>query len=133
MPGGRPTKLNAEVQDAILDAVTVGNYRETAAAAAGISKVTLYNWIARGEEHANAEVVPARERPYVEFLNALERAEAIGEMTLLAGASAGKYGWQAKMTVLERRWPTKWGRSEKRYHEGAVTVNAEAVEVPSRL
>jgi len=40
----RPTKLTPAVQKKIVDAIKAGNYMETAAAYAGISKQTLYNW-----------------------------------------------------------------------------------------
>jgi len=44
----RPEKLTPEVQQKIVDAIRLGNYIETAAAYAGISKSTLYDWLKKG-------------------------------------------------------------------------------------
>lgn len=44
------TKLTEERKQIILDAIGQGNTKETAAALAGVSESTLYNWIARGKD-----------------------------------------------------------------------------------
>ena len=43
--GGRPTKLTDEVQKQIIQVIEMGNYIETAAAYAGVSKDALYKWL----------------------------------------------------------------------------------------
>src|SRR5678815_1727953 len=95
----RPTSLTPEVQEAICKALRAGNYRETAAQAAGIHRHTLRNWIIRGE---------AGEAPFAEFLAAAEKAEAMGERRLLREIRKGVDGWQARSWSLERRWPSRW-------------------------
>lgn len=105
---GRPTSLTAEVQEAILTALEAGNYRSTAAAAAGIHRNTLGNWEKWGEEG---------KAPYADFLVAMQQAEAKGEMQLLAEIRDARPGvpgvsgadvWQAKAWMLERRFATRW-------------------------
>lgn len=100
---GRPTKLTPEVQETIVEAVEAGNYFETAAALAGISKQTLYNWIDRGE---------AGEEPFDLFFDAIKSAEASAEKTALERVQGAQQGWQAHMTFLERRHPQRWGRRD---------------------
>lgn len=102
-PGGRPSKLTPEVQEKIVNLIKVGNYAETAARAAGISKTTYYNWM-------------ADDRPqYVEFRDAVETAEAEAESHAVAVVRrAMPDQWTAAMTYLERRYPDRWSRLEKR-------------------
>jgi hypothetical protein len=108
----------------IIGAVLDGNYLTTACQMAGITKRTLSNWRTRArevmddEEVGSLEEVPETERIFVEFFLALKAAEAQAEGALLRRAMRGDKGWQAAMTVLERRHPEYWGRSEKRIHEG---------------
>lgn len=96
---GRPTSLTPEVQRAICNSLRGGNYRETAAAAAGVSKNQIRNWIVRGEQG---------EEPFAEFLGAVEKAEAQGERKLLREIRKGVDNWQSRSWVLERRYPGRW-------------------------
>jgi transposase len=104
----RPTKLTPEVQATICTALEAGNYRATAAAAAGIHRNTLAEWEKRGE---------AGEMPYVDFLTAMQAAEAKAEMTLLDEIRNARPGipgvqgadmWQAKAWMMERRFASRW-------------------------
>ena len=100
---GRPTKLTVELQQVIVTFMGAGAYIETAAAAAGISKVTLYDWLRRGSED---------EEPFATFLNAVEKAASEADLrdlkTIRQSAAAGV--WQASAWRLERRHPEQWGR-----------------------
>lgn len=115
---GRPTSFTKEAANAIIASVGAGNYRETAAAAAGIHRTTLRNWEARGE---------TGEEPYASFMTSLQAAEAESEMGLLKQLLHGappevldegedmrvvvknKSEWQRIAWVMERRWPRRWG------------------------
>ena len=104
---GAPSILaDADTVQTLLAAVQDGNYRETACRLAGISKVTFYNWLKRadaGDEAAQA------------FVNALEKAEAEAERTLVANVTRASHSpqfWAAGMTLLERKMPEKWGRRQ---------------------
>lgn len=115
--GGRPTKLDERTQEKIISAIKAGNYIETAAAYAGISKNTLYEWLKRGErekqrvEKSNKAKIKKSEEIYVIFTDAVEKALAEAEMrdVLIIGKAAEKE-WQAAAWRLERKFPDRWGR-----------------------
>lgn len=130
MPGGRPTKLTPELQEEILDLVREGNYAKTACLAVGITERTLQHWKARAEEHTNGHEPPENEKVYVQFFRLLKDAEAKAESDLLKKVRTAKPGWQAWMTIMERRWPNRWGRSEKRIHEHTIP---QLPEITQRL
>lgn len=118
--GGRPTKLTPELQEEICKAIRAGNYIETAAAFAGISKNTLYEWMKRGarEKERLAKNPRAKvkksEAPFVEFSDAVEKALAAAEVrdVMLIGKAA-ETQWQAAAWRLERKFPERWGRKER--------------------
>lgn len=121
---GRPTKLTPETAARVVHHVLQGNYIKTACAEAGITPQTLKNWMARasellGDPELDLATLPPEERIFVDFFAVLKVAEAGAESRLLRRAVRGEKGWQAAMTVLERRHPEMWGRSEKRIHEGS--------------
>lgn len=112
--GGRPTKCSPEITARVCSYVRQGNYVEIAAAAAGVNKSTLYDWLKRGAREAalrareDAEAPPQRlskkrtrelaqraerrerEEPYLGFSDAVEQAMAEAEITLsLRLAKAG--------------------------------------------
>ncbi len=91
---------------AFLDAVQAGNYIDTACHLADLSKVTVYDWIKRGE---------AGEDNYVAFANNVKRAQARAEaeaVVRVRKAADDPRFWAAEMTFLERRHPEKWGRRQ---------------------
>lgn len=121
---GRPTKLTPEVQAVIIEAVEAGNYFETAAMLAGICKATLYNWIESGE---------AGELPFAEFLDALKSAESKAEAAALAVVRAAPDRWQANMTFLERRHPSRWGRRDPDHSLKTKLLKAELKTLRAKL
>lgn len=107
---GRPTSLTPEVQTAIVESIRAGNYRSTAAAAAGVHRNRIAEWEGRGE---------SEEEPYASFACALQKAESEAEADLLreiryaqpSVTGEGGHGadlWQAKAWIMERRWPKRW-------------------------
>lgn len=116
---GRPTKLTPERQERIIGAIRGNAPNEIAAAFAGISEQTFYNWINRANEDEKA----GRATEFVEFLEAIEKAQAENEIEnlLIIRSSAkgqptaegvpGTPGtWQAAAWLLERRHPERYGR-----------------------
>lgn len=102
MPAGRPTSLTPEVQRSIITSVRRGNFRMTAAAAAGVHRNSLLSWEKRGDEG---------EEPYASFAIALQQAEAKAEMALLRKVRTAKPGvdlWQTAAWMLERRFASRW-------------------------
>lgn len=64
--GGRPTKLTEERQGTITTAIAEGKTITDAARMCGINRVTIYNWLERGESEDHG--------PFKDFFDAIERA-----------------------------------------------------------
>lgn len=113
MPGGRPTKFDKALAERIVQLVRAGNYIETSAAAAGLSKDTLYRWLKEGarEDHGAKR----------EFSDAVEKAQAEAEAANLAliGKAALGGTWQAAAWRLERMHPERYAQKQKLEHTGA--------------
>lgn len=104
----RPTSLTPEVQATIVKYIKAGNYRSTAAAAAGVHRNRLAEWEKRGE---------TGEEPYAEFAVALQAAEAQCEIDLLAEIRSARPGvpgvtgadlWTKTAWIMERRFASRW-------------------------
>lgn len=121
----RPTKLTIELKEKIVDLVQRGNYIATACIACGISRQTYYRWRLRGKsELKRVDKNPRcrirkKEKPYVDFLEDTEKADAEAEVLFLEKIRQGEQGWQSAGWYLERRHFDKWGRKEKREITGA--------------
>ena len=120
MPPGRPTKLTPKVREAICQALRAGNYLEPSAIMNGVSKVSVYAWIKRGaKERArlskSKRARPKRkESPFVLFLNAIEKAQAVAECRDVAYISkAGLRQWKAAAWRLTHKNPKRWGRKDQ--------------------
>lgn len=100
---GRKTRLTPERQQKIVNAIRAGAYVETAAAAAGVNKVTLYRWLKRGNKYPGTI--------YEAFAEAVHEATAQAEMrdVLTISKAAGDGDWRAAAWRLERKYPKRWG------------------------
>jgi hypothetical protein len=105
---GRPGKLTAARQRRIIDAIRLGARRDEAAAAAGISRRSLQNWLARGE-------LDGERGRYRDFAEAVRTAEAQAELAALRTIEKAAAGgdWRASSWLLERRFPQRWGRQTR--------------------
>lgn len=122
-PKGAGIKLTPELQSLVVAHLEAGNYVETAAQAAGVNKVTLYDWLKKGA---------TGEEPYAGFSNAVVSAQAKAEARDVQRMDVhGLMNWQATAWRLERRHPDRWGRRDR------VEVQQETthyvVEVPPKL
>ena len=93
----RPTDLTPDVHARIVETVRLGNFRETAAAAAGVDVRTMRRWLYRGAQG---------EAPYAAFSADLDAAEAASEIADI-GAIAAADDWKAIAWRRERmsnRW-----------------------------
>jgi transposase len=123
-PNGRPPELTDELHDKIINLIRAGNYIETAAIAAGISKQSLYTWMKNGNKQKAGK--------YRKFLDAINKAvgeaEAIDVNNIAKAAAKGN--WTASAWRLERKHPQKWGRSERHevQHSGAVITLNYSIE-----
>jgi hypothetical protein len=110
----RPTKFNPVTAEKVVNLVQAGNYRETAAAAAGVSAKTLRNWLHRGAKSGKAN------EPYRQFSEALDQAEATAEILDNKRISeAAKIDWRAAAWRQARRRPDRWGDKQRLEHTGA--------------
>lgn len=95
---GRTPKRSPEREQAILNALRVGNTRRAAIAAAEVSVQTFYNWL---ED--------------LTFLDAVQKAEAEAEQRFLGQVARAAAGgtWQAAAWWLERRMPADFALRSK--------------------
>ena len=107
----RPTKLTPEVQTKIVQALTAGNYFETACQYAGIAKAIGYEWLARGE---NRDPKRKKTQLYADFADAIRLAEAHAEVRAVALIQK-EMPDNARLALdfLARRHPERWGPKEK--------------------
>lgn len=120
----RPIKLDDRHIERVIEALRAGNYMETAAAYAGISKAALYKYLALGrearEKESNGGILSDQESKFAEFVDSVEKARADAEIRnvhLIQQAAQGGT-WQAAAWFLERSMPGKWARREKLEHSG---------------
>ena len=105
---GRRSKLTPELQDKICNAVRIGATYGVAAGAAGICERTFHNWREWGEERRSGK--------YVQFLQALRKAESVGEVKHLASITAS--GAEGSKWILARRHPERWANKSEIKHSG---------------
>ena len=101
----RTTKPNARVQNTIVNRLKEGNTRHDSALSAGISHTTFYSWLERGRQG---------EEPFLDFLEAVEKAEAeamVANVAIIQRAAIDT--WQAAAWWLERKRPDDWGRRQR--------------------
>lgn len=106
----------ADTVQELLQAIENGNYVETAAELAGLSKQSVYDWIKRGE---------AGEEPFKLFADAIKRASAraeAAEVVKVREAGNDPRFWAASMTYLERRHPERWARRSEDNNSPKVVV-----------
>lgn len=112
---GPRLKLTDKLRDQLANLIKVGNYREHAARAVGISTTTFYRWMETGEaDHEND-----RATPYRELWEAVTRAE---DEAITAAVLALRKGmandWRAAIAFLERKDPDNWGKRQRLEHSG---------------
>jgi len=97
---------------AVLEALRLGATRQQVAAAAGLSRVTLWRWL--------------REDP--ELAAEAEQAEGLAEMAMIRTVyEASRTDWKAAAFLLERRYPARWGRGRGRVDDDDVSPGMPAL------
>jgi transposase len=117
--GGKP-RYNEVVHQTIVQAIREGNYIGTAAALAGVARSTIDDWTRTGrmemkaaEEYGTEPIHPH----YVQLVKDMEEAEADFESRMVkkvvnVAESNQPQTWQAAMTILERKYPAKFGKKD---------------------
>lgn len=107
-----PYKFTPTVAAAIVSYLKAGNFLEVAAAVAGVSKQTVYDWIKQGRRAGRGEM-------WIWAIE-VEKAMSFAEVFMVAQiARAAKVQWQAAAWHLERKYPERWGRRQFLEHTGA--------------
>lgn len=126
----RPTKLDADRQAKVCEALALGVSWAAAAAHAGLSERCVMDWCERGRRG---------EKPFAQFLQDATRARDAAEVRYAAVvAKAAKEGSEsAARWWLERRRPETWGRKDAdvqvttHVHQGAEVAPLLAKLVPT--
>lgn len=122
----RPTDLTPTLQRKIVCMVRDGVSPEVAARAAGVTGRTYYLWMARGREEEDGL--------YFQFLQDVEKAVAECEARAIhVITKAFPTNWQAAMTLMERRFPDRWGRRERIDVYEHERVRQEAERIAARF
>ena len=130
---GRPTVLNVEMKDAIVDLLKRGNYITTSATAVGIRPGTIGVWIKKGEELSQLDRdLDETEQLFVDFSLEVQKARAFAEVAHVENIrQASKENWTASAWWLERTNPRDWGKVQRTEitgaDGGAIQVDIESV------
>lgn len=133
--GGRPTLLDAESQNILLQSIEAGLTLRMACACANLAYNTVYEWKRRGldGEYNGREGNEA----YEQFAKALTQAEEKGKAAmLLRWQQFFPTDWRAIRDYMARRWPEEWAATEaiKMQHSGSLaTTSDEAAELERLL
>lgn len=101
------TKLTPQLQEQIGNNITLGMPLKFAAEAAGITEVTFYNWLKRGEAESKGQFYE-----FAEHVKAC-KAKAVQLHLKLITKAATDGSWQASAWILERRYPEEFGRKDR--------------------
>lgn len=124
---GRPCLLDEKMHNTLVRLVAGGNYYSVACAACNISYDIFRLWMNEGrrlsKEYADdINSMPADRAKYFRFFVAIKKAEAYVETNVVAKILVDK-DWKAQMTYLERKYPDRWGRTDRQKIEGEIKIN----------
>ena len=123
---GRPSMLDPITIESICKGIRIGLTNRDAAMRAGISEATFYSWTQKARK---PEAAPM----YVQFLEALERAQADLKATLLTRIQKASIDghWQAASWMLARKFPKEFGQTveTKVQHTGHIHTGPRKVTV----
>lgn len=101
---GRPTKLTAEVQEKIVQALRAGNFRVASCWFAGISPRVMREWMALGKTE--------KKGPHYDFRRAVMEAENTAEIGMVTKIMSAAQGGNVKAAMWwlehkKKRWTKK--------------------------
>ncbi len=144
-PGRPPALMRRDLRDQIVEAVKRGNYVEVAAAAVGINKSTLVDWLRVGRRSLNlleaGDVMPSdmtgMEAAATVLSAAVASAVAESEKSMLGTIEtlADKGSAQAAIWRMQHRFAGRWGpknRPDVTETEDDETGETEAVATDTR-
>lgn len=102
---GAPVKLNASVQRQICEGIRKGMTNTAAAAGAGVTKGTFYDWIKKGHKKGGRKL-------YKDFVEAIEHAYEEFEAAAIEVISEHAFeGWDATKTTVKTIKDKKTGKT----------------------
>jgi len=107
---GRKTKLDKMMKKVICEYLEAGVTVVGICGLAGIGETTYYKWLEWGEGKEKSDI-------YREFREAIKKAEGKFETRLVKKIELDT-SWQSNAWLLERRFPKRWGRIDRRQIEG---------------
>jgi hypothetical protein len=130
---GRPTKFSDKIWGAIVGALRTGCSLDIAAAAAGISPVTLWRWRREGERDEAQDLDTEQARFVREVRQAEANVVAGIEQSLMRVAASGSE-WRASSWVLARKMPLEYGETQvtEALKQQAISELMEYVERRAR-
>ena len=110
---GRRLRLTPEIQAKIIEHLELGAFKSHAAAAVGLSRHAIDEWLQRGNEG---------EEPYAAFalaVNAAIAKDAIRNQAIISNAAMNNTpgDWRAAAWNLERKHPKLYGHRQERRHD----------------
>lgn len=96
---GRKTKFTPEACEKIVNALRVGNTRRASALGAGISEALFYEWLKKGGKAKSGE--------FLEFLEAVTRAEAECEIQNVAILKKAAAGYKSRIVTTKTKSHTE--------------------------
>ena len=121
-PMGRRTLCTPDVTEAVVEVLEAGGTFEAAAAAVGVARHTLMNWMAKGEEGVTA---------YRDFFTAAARARERRPLAVLR-TLADEVDWRGREAYLKQLQARDTSRANRRIKEAeAELMEAKAAAARS--
>jgi hypothetical protein len=116
-PGeGRPSKLTAETQALIVNALQTGAHLSEAAAHAEVSEDSVYRWMALGKERPHT-----REGQFRQAIRLAMKKAALRYVTIIAsGATKEDAKW-----MLTHRYPRGWADRSRQQQDVALSAKVQ--------
>lgn len=133
-PRGRKTKLNPVVRATLVENILTGAPLEFCAAAAGVSRSVIYDWLGRGQ----VEDAEGKESEYSVLFRDVARARAKWWVATYGKISLGEQGWQGRAWIAERLDPGRLSPPARRLEHsgpggGGIRMIASSVEIPNEV
>lgn len=125
---GRPRLLDdPKLYDLLVELVRGGAWYSVACRACGISYAVFNAWMQRGKKlqekfSGRVDEIAEDEILYLNFYEAIRKAEALLEIDITRKLVTDR-DWKAQVALLERKYPDRWGRTEKHKVEGNLDIN----------
>jgi hypothetical protein len=100
---GRKIKLTDDITKIFTDALSIGASRDMAARYAGVSYMSIYIWLKRGEAAHKKNSIVEKEQVFINLFKEVEKAEAeavIGWQQVVSKAAEKDPVWAMKMLQL---------------------------------